>query len=404
MARRLARPWPVSLRGRAFRSRRRRTMVPGMRVLRLLSRVAGFFGGLVLLALYGVGAVLFLCRPLPHEDTVIPGLSGPVTIAYDGDGIPRIRAASEVDGAAGLGWVHARDRLFQMELMRRAASGQISELAGERALPLDRTMRVLGLRHRAEQEAAGLPPDTRAMLEAYARGVNAYVARHGRWSAVQFAVLGRPLPWTAGRQHAVGQDDGHVPVRQLGCRAEPRRPGRDRAAHPDRCAVAAAGRHPRAGCRRRRPALRRAGRRSAGRRAALPGPVHPAGHGVQRVGRGRRAQHHGRAAAGRRPAPRLQHARHLVPGADRHAGRHAGRRHRTRRAAAGDRPQQPHRLDLHHHGRRHAGRVHRDRAAGRPLRHAGRPAPRSAPGSSTSPSAAAPARTSPCARPGTAPW
>ena len=171
-------------------------MVPAMRVLRALQLVSGFLMGLVLLAVYGAGAALFLCRPPAHEDAIIPGLSAAVTIAFDADGIPRIHAASAEDGAAALGWVHARDRMFQMELMRRAASGRISELAGERALPLDRTMRVLGLRHRAEQEVASLPAATRAMLDAYAQGVNAYVARHGRWSAVQFAVLGRPEAWT----------------------------------------------------------------------------------------------------------------------------------------------------------------------------------------------------------------
>ena len=168
-----------------------------MRFLRALSLAGGFLMGLVLLALYGVGAAVFLCRPLPREDAAIPGLSGPVTIAFDENGVPHIHAATEADGAAGLGWVHARDRLFQMELMRRAASGQVSELAGDRALPFDRTMRVLGLRHRAEQDLATLPAETRAMLDAYARGVNAYTDKHGRWSAVQFAVLGRPQPWTA---------------------------------------------------------------------------------------------------------------------------------------------------------------------------------------------------------------
>ena len=134
---------------------------------------------------------------MPQEDAAISGLSAPVAIAFAGYGIPRIRAATAEDGAAALGWVHARDRLFQMDLMRRAASGRISEIAGARALPLDRTMRVLGLRHRAEEELDTLPAKTRTMLEAYARGVNAFVAKHGRWSAVQFAVLGRPEPWTA---------------------------------------------------------------------------------------------------------------------------------------------------------------------------------------------------------------
>ena len=167
-----------------------------MRALRLLYSLGGLVTGLVLLCLWAVVGALFLSLPPEHEAARIPGLSAPVSIAFDADGIPHIRAATSQDGAAALGWVHARDRLFQMELMRRAASGQISELAGARALPLDRTMRVLGVRMRAEQELTILPSETRSMLEAYANGVNAYVAAHGRWSAFQFAVLGRPEPWT----------------------------------------------------------------------------------------------------------------------------------------------------------------------------------------------------------------
>ncbi len=167
-----------------------------MRILRVLYRCGGVLMVVALLAVSAVGAALFLCLPSAHEVGRIPGLSAAVSIGFDADGIPRIRAATAEDGAAALGFVHARDRMFQMELMRRAASGRVSELAGPRALPLDRMMRVLGLRHRAEAEAAMLPPATRGMLDAYARGVNAYLDAHGRWSAVQFAVLGQPEPWT----------------------------------------------------------------------------------------------------------------------------------------------------------------------------------------------------------------
>ncbi len=270
-----------------------------MRILRVLYRCGGVLMVVALLAVSAVGAALFLCLPSAHEVGRIPGLSAAVSIGFDADGIPRIRAATAEDGAAALGFVHARDRMFQMELMRRAASGRVSELAGPRALPLDRTMRVLGLRHRAEAEAAALPPATRGMLDAYARGVNAYLAAHGRWSAVQFAVLGQPEPWTVGGQPALGQDDGHVPVRQLGSRVVPAGAGGERAARADRSALAAAGRH--AGAERGASAAgrRRAGQRNARCGAALPGPVHAAGHGVQRVGGGRGAQRDGRAAAGR---------------------------------------------------------------------------------------------------------
>jgi penicillin amidase len=118
-----------------------------------------------------------------------------VDIGFDADGIPRIRAATEQDAAAALGFVHARDRMFQMELMRRAASGRLSEIAGPVTLPIDRTMRTLGLRNRAVADLAVLPPETRDLLDAYARGVNAWIALRGRFAAPEFLVLGAPEPW-----------------------------------------------------------------------------------------------------------------------------------------------------------------------------------------------------------------
>ncbi len=185
-------PDPGRLRGAACDDGR----LTRMRALGILRRIGGLLVVLLLLAVSAVGGALFLCLPSRQEAARIPGLSAPVSVAFDADGVPHIRAASAEDGAAALGFVHARDRMFQMELMRRAASGRISELAGARALPLDRTMRVLGLRHQAEAAMATIPAATLAMLQAYSRGVNAYLDAHGRWTAVQFAALGRPEPWT----------------------------------------------------------------------------------------------------------------------------------------------------------------------------------------------------------------
>ena len=149
---------------------------------------------LVLLAA-GVGGLLWATLPPEHDQVHIPELSASVHVAFDENGVPHIRAASEADAAAALGYVHARDRLFQMELMRRAASGWLSELAGPATLPLDRMARVLGFRRRAEAELAALDPDTRSLLDAYARGVNALAAERGRFAAPEFLVLGRPAPW-----------------------------------------------------------------------------------------------------------------------------------------------------------------------------------------------------------------
>ncbi len=164
-----------------------------MRALRWL--IAGVLGLVVVLAA-SIGGLLWRSLPPSAQHVAIPGLSAPVSIAFDRDGVPRIRARNERDAAAALGFVHARDRMFQMDLMRRAGSGRLAELAGARALPFDREMRVLGLRARAEHDAASLPAADRAVLESYARGVNAWIAARGRFSAPEFIVLGRPEKWT----------------------------------------------------------------------------------------------------------------------------------------------------------------------------------------------------------------
>ncbi len=125
----------------------------------------------------------------------IPGLSAPVEIDFDGNGVPRIHAANERDAAAAIGYVHARDRMFQMELMRRAASGRLSEIAGPATLPFDRQMRVFGLARLARDDVAAQTPDAGAMLDAYAAGVNTWIAERGRFAAPEFLVLGAPEPW-----------------------------------------------------------------------------------------------------------------------------------------------------------------------------------------------------------------
>ena len=165
------------------------------RSFRLLRRLLVGVGFVVLLLAALVSGVLWLTLPPRSQQARIPGLSGPVDIGFDADGIPRIHAASALDAAAALGFVHARDRLFQMEMMRRAASGRLSEIAGPATLRYDRTMRTLGLRRQALASYQALPADTRAMLDAYARGVNAWIAARGRFSAPEFLFLGAPEPW-----------------------------------------------------------------------------------------------------------------------------------------------------------------------------------------------------------------
>lgn len=158
----------------------------------------GAFGLLAVVGAVGlaVAAVLWWSLPGGRIEAAVPGLAGPVQVGFDADGVPHIVAGSDEDAAAALGFVHARDRMFQMELMRRNASGRLSEVAGPGALPQDRLMRVLGLRARAEAELGALDGPTRGMLEAYARGVNAWIARRGRFSSLEGIVLGAPEAWT----------------------------------------------------------------------------------------------------------------------------------------------------------------------------------------------------------------
>ena len=109
----------------------------------------------------------------------VPGLGAAVRVVYDDRGVPHIFAAAEPDAWRALGYVTARDRLFQLDLQARAGGGTLSELLGARALPLDREVRELGMARAAERLLARLPDsgDTRGSLEAYTAGINAYLDR-----------------------------------------------------------------------------------------------------------------------------------------------------------------------------------------------------------------------------------
>jgi penicillin amidase len=164
--------------------------------LRLWGWIAAGLGALIIVL--GCGLFLYLRSSLPATEgrIVLAGPTAPIRIARDADGVPRIIAANDADAAFGLGFVHAQDRLFQMELMRRLGAGRLAEIFGPRALAADRLTRTLGL-YRAEQAAAaGLSPAVRRGFAAYAAGVNAYIARHPGALPPEFLLLRfRPEPW-----------------------------------------------------------------------------------------------------------------------------------------------------------------------------------------------------------------
>ena len=163
--------------------------------MRWIARTLVALAALSLLAAGGLALALWRTLPPNHATAAIQDLHAPVTVTFGPHGIPRIRAASLTDAMAALGYLHARDRMFQMQLMRRAAAGQLSALAGPATLPLDEEMRTLGLAAAARAQYAALPPHARAWLVAYAAGVNAFIAARGRFSAPEDLWFGAPRPW-----------------------------------------------------------------------------------------------------------------------------------------------------------------------------------------------------------------
>ena len=139
-----------------------------------------------------------LRRSLPALSGVVDlsGLEGPVEVLRDRFGVPQIFAGNERDLFFTQGYVHAQDRLFQMELGRRAGNGRLSELIGGSALDFDRLSRTLGLgRVAAASEKYG-SPETLQILESYSAGVNAYLSAGPLPPELRLLRLLEPEPWT----------------------------------------------------------------------------------------------------------------------------------------------------------------------------------------------------------------
>ena len=154
--------------------------------------------------LFGIALAITGClsiRVAAGDDSPVKlaGLSGEVSVYEDEFGVPHIYADTWTDAARALGWIHARDRLWQMELFRRQASGTLAEVLGPDRLPSDILMRQLGIRRGCQTmwDGGELPAEFRAELEAYAAGVNARLqALSDDELGPYFAALGyRPQPW-----------------------------------------------------------------------------------------------------------------------------------------------------------------------------------------------------------------
>ena len=175
---------------------------------RWLKRIGvGLAAILAVAALLLVDFVRSFQRSVPSYDgsLSVAGLSAPVQILRDRYAIPHIVAQSMPDAAFALGYAHAQDRLWQMEMARRYIEGRLAELFGSDAIGADTTMRAMGLYGAAEEAVKHLSPDGRRVLQAYADGVNAYLKAHkGPWP-IEFVLAGDtpPEPWTPADSVAV---------------------------------------------------------------------------------------------------------------------------------------------------------------------------------------------------------
>jgi len=177
------------------------TPVTSARGGRGLGRILVFAVIVILCVVLGAGSCLyFIARSaLPQLDgtATVPGLSAPVTVSRDGLGVPTIDAASIDDLLFAQGYVTAQDRLWQMDIMRRFAAGEISEILGAEFLKHDREQRILGLRVAAQKGLETFSAQDRSRFDAYAHGVNAYIESHRDRLPIEFRILRySPRPWT----------------------------------------------------------------------------------------------------------------------------------------------------------------------------------------------------------------
>ncbi|MFP5342882.1 MAG: penicillin acylase family protein [Candidatus Limnocylindria bacterium] len=169
-----------------------------MRILRRAVAV-GLIGVLVVLVA-GLGALAYVTgRALPQVSGTIriAGLQGEVTVHRDIDGIAHIAAGTPHDLFLAQGYVHAQERMWQMEVWRHIGAGRLAELFGPDQLDTDRFIRTLGWRRAAERDLASIGPDARAALDAYAAGVNAWLDANRDQLGLAYLVIGvEPEPWT----------------------------------------------------------------------------------------------------------------------------------------------------------------------------------------------------------------
>lgn len=152
----------------------------------------------VILIAFGIISYSILKGKIPeyNDEQVVEGLTNDVHVYRDSFAVPYIIAEDELDAAFALGYVHAQERLFQMDMTRRAGEGRLSEVLGSKTIPFDKMFRTLGLYKTVCRDYEKLNPLSKKYLDAYSKGVNAYIKNANGNLSFEFDVLGYdPYPW-----------------------------------------------------------------------------------------------------------------------------------------------------------------------------------------------------------------
>jgi penicillin amidase len=171
---------------------------------RALKIIALLLTALIVVGAAGASWYLYSKQPQRSGTLTLTQLKAPVSVRYDERGVPHIRAENEADLYRALGYVQAQDRLFQMEMMRRLAQGELAEILGPKLADVDKLFRTLGIREHAQAAVArmDLKSASSQALAAYLDGINQFQATHP--APLEFDLLGIPKrPFTAQDTFAV---------------------------------------------------------------------------------------------------------------------------------------------------------------------------------------------------------
>ena len=159
----------------------------------------GILGSLVIIVLVTLLILRYLVTksfPVTDGEIKVPGLEKEVTVRRDEFGVPHIFAANDHDLFFTQGYTHAQDRLWQMDVARRAGEGRLSEVFGSSTLKFDKLFRTVGMMRIAEKLELNIHPESRAILQAYSDGVNAFIASHRGKYPIEFDMLNyAPEEW-----------------------------------------------------------------------------------------------------------------------------------------------------------------------------------------------------------------